>query len=89
MPHQNYPNPFNPMTTLQYDIPENVFVKFKVYDILGNSVKTLVNKTMTSGFKSIRWDATDNLDQSVSTGVYLYTIEAGEYRQTKKMILLK
>ena len=77
------------MTTLRYDIPENVFVKFKVYDILGNSVKTLVNKIMTSSSKSIRWDATDNLDQSVSTGVYLYTIEAGEYRQTKKMILLK
>ena len=89
MLHQNYPNPFNPMTTLRYDIPEDVFVKFKVYDMLGNSVKTLVNKTMTSGFNSIRWDATDNLVQPVSIGVYLYTIEAGEYRQTKKMILLK
>ena len=56
---------------------------------MGHAVKTLVNKTMTSGFKSIRWDATNNLGQPVSAGVYLYTIEAGEFRQTKKMILLK
>jgi len=89
MLHQNYPNPFNPMTTLRYDIPEDAFVKFKVFDMSGNAVKTLVNKTMISGFKSIRWDATNNLGQPVSAGVYLYTIEAGEFRQTKKMILLK
>ena len=89
MLHQNYPNPFNPMTTLRYDIPEDAFVKFRVFDMSGNAVKTLVNKTMTSGFKSIRWDATNNLGQPVSAGVYLYTIEAGEFRQTKKMILLK
>ena len=89
MLHQNYPNPFNPMTTLQYDIPEDAFVKFRVFDMSGNAVKTLVNKTMTSGFKSIRWDATNNLGQPVSAGVYLYTIEAGEFRQTKKVILLK
>ena len=89
MLHQNYPNPFNPMTTLRYDIPEDAFVKFRVFDMSGNAVKTLINKTMISGFKSIRWDATNNLGQPVSAGVYLYTIEAGEFRQTKKMILLK
>ena len=89
MLHQNYPNPFNPMTTLRYDIPEDAFVKFRVFDMSGNVVKVLVNKTMTSGFKSTQWDATNNQGQPVSAGVYLYTIEAGKFRQTKKMILLK
>ena len=89
MLHQNYPNPFNPMTTLRYDIPEDAFVKFRVFDMSGNAVKTLVNKTMTSGFKSIRWDATNNLGQPVSAGVYIYRIEAGQFMQAKKMILLK
>ena len=89
MLHQNFPNPFNPITTLRYDLPEDAFVKIRVFDMSGNLVKTLVNKTMTSGFQSIRWDANNNLGQPVSAGVYLYSIEAGEFRETKKMILLK
>ena len=87
--YQNYPNPFNPVTTLRYDLPENGFVNITVYDMLGNMVNNLVSKIENSGSKSIQWNATNNQGQPVSAGVYLYSIEAGDFRQTKKMILLK
>ncbi len=87
--HQNYPNPFNPITTLEYELPLNAFVKITIYDMLGNVVNHLVNEAQTSGYKSVIWNATNNLGQSVSAGIYLYNVEAGDFRQTKKMILLK
>ena len=87
--HQNYPNPFNPTTTLRYDIPEDSFVRVTVYDMLGNVVNNLVNDNQNSGYRSVQWNATNNQGQPVSAGVYLYSIEAGKFRQTKKMILLK
>ena len=89
MLHQNYPNPFNPITTLRYDLPENSFVKVSVYDMFGNQVRILVNEAKSAGFRSVQWNATNNQGQPVSAGVYLYSIEAGKFRQTKKMILLK
>ena len=85
----NYPNPFNLNTTLKYDLPNDEFVTIKVYDILGNFVCSLINKDQNSGNQSLQWDATNNKGQSVSAGVYIYSIEAGNFRQTKKMILLK
>ena len=87
--HQNYPNPFNPVTTLRYDLPENSLVNIIIYDLLGRQVKTLVNQTQNAGFKSIIWNATNNYGKPVSAGVYLYQIQAGEFVQTKKMVLLK
>tara|TARA_Y100000768_G_scaffold351304_1_gene302127 strand:+ start:1479 stop:1652 length:174 start_codon:yes stop_codon:yes gene_type:complete len=57
--------------------------------MLGRMVKTLVNGSQTAGFKSIQWNATNNRNEPVSAGLYLYTIQVGEYRQTKKMVLLK
>ena len=87
--NQNYPNPFNPVTTLGYNLPENELVNITVYDMLGNIINQLVNEVQNSGYNVIQWDATDNQGQPVSAGVYLYAIEAGEFRQTKKMILLK
>ena len=87
--HQNYPNPFNPVTTLRYDLPENGLVNITIYDMLGNEINKLVNEVQNSGYKSIHWNATNNQGQTVSAGVYLYTIEAGDFMQTKKMILLK
>ena len=57
--------------------------------MLGNVINQLVNEVQNSGYKSIRWNATNNQGQPVSAGVYLYSIEAGDFRQTKKMILLK
>jgi len=87
--HQNYPNPFNPITTLRYDLPEQSMVNIIIYDLLGREVRTLVNTTQDAGFKSVIWDATNDYGKPVSAGVYLYQIQAGDFVQTKKMVLLK
>ena len=86
---QNYPNPFNPGTSFRYDLPEDGLVNITIYDMMGRMVKTLVNSSQTAGYKSIRWNATNDKNEPVSAGLYLYTIQAGEFRQTKKMVLLK
>jgi hypothetical protein len=87
--HPNYPNPFNPITTLRYDLPENSLVNIIIYDMLGREVKTLVNTTQDAGFKSVVWNATNDHGKPVRAGVYLYQIQAGDFVQTKKMVLLK
>ena len=87
--HQNYPNPFNPITTLRYDLTEVNLVTLTVYDMLGRMVVQLVNTAQEAGFKSVQWNATDSMGRPVSAGVYLYKIQAGEFVETKKMILLK
>ena len=86
---QNYPNPFNPITTLRYDLPENSLVSITIYDIMGREVRTLVNQTQDAGFKSVIWNATNDYGKPVSAGVYLYQIQAGDFVQTNKMVLLK
>jgi len=87
--HQNYPNPFNPITSLRYDLPEQAKVTLTVYDLIGKEVTQLVNTTQEAGDKSVQWDATDMHGKPVSAGVYLYQIRAGEFVQTRKMLLLK
>tara|TARA_Y100001970_G_scaffold70320_1_gene89553 strand:- start:4752 stop:7523 length:2772 start_codon:yes stop_codon:yes gene_type:complete len=87
--HQNYPNPFNPTTTLKYDLPEDAMVNIIIYDMMGRAVKTMVNNQQNAGFKSVHWNATNDNGFPVSAGLYLYSIQAGEFRQTKKMVLLK
>ena len=85
----NYPNPFNPVTTLRYDLLEDALVNITIYDMMGRVVKTLIDDQQTAGYRSTQWDATNDAGQPVSAGLYLYTIQAGEFRQTKKMVLLK
>ena len=87
--HQNFPNPFNPITTLSYDLPKDSDVRLAIFDMLGNEVATLVSTSQQAGFKSVQWDATDSMGRPVSAGVYLYQIEAGDFVQTRKMVLLK
>ena len=87
--HQNYPNPFNPVTTLRYDLPEDATVNITIYDMMGRQVKTLINGSQTAGYRSTQWNATNDAGSPVSAGIYLYMIQSGEFRQTKKMILLK
>ena len=87
--HQNYPNPFNPVTTLRYDLPEDAMANITIYDMMGRQVSTLVNRKQTAGYKSVQWNATNSAGSPVSAGIYLYMIQAGEFRQTKKMVLLK
>ena len=84
-----YPNPFNPVTSLRYDLQKNGLVNITIYDMMGRIVKTLVNGSQTAGFNSIKWNATNDRNEPVSAGLYLYTIQTGEFRQTKKMVLLK
>jgi dienelactone hydrolase len=86
---QNYPNPFNPITTIHYDLPEDALVTINIYDLMGRSIKSLVNGNQSAGYRSIQWDATNNLGEPVSAGMYIYMIQAGEFKQTKKMVLLK
>ena len=88
---QNYPNPFNPTTTIGFGLPASpnpseggALVTLKVYDILGNEVKTLVNKEMEAGYHSIDFNASD-----LPSSVYFYRIQSGNFIDTKKMILLK
>jgi hypothetical protein len=87
--HQNYPNPFNPVTTLRYDLPEQGHVRITIYDMLGRDVKTLINEYQDPGYRSIIWDATNDYGKPVSAGMYLYQIQAGEYMEVRKMVLVK
>ena len=87
--HQNYPNPFNPITTLRYNVPEKILVSISIFDISGNLIKMLVNEVKSAGFYSARWDAINDKGQPISAGVYFYKIQAGNFGDTKKMILLK
>ena len=87
--HQNYPNPFNPTTQIQYDLPEEQFVSIAIYDVMGRNIRTLMNTNQIAGYHSVRWDAKNDFGEGVAAGMYIYTIQAGEFRATKKMVLLK
>jgi hypothetical protein len=81
---QNYPNPFNPSTSIQYAVSSRQFVTLKVYDVLGNEIATLVNEEKPAGEYEVEFDAID-----LPSGIYFYQLKAGNYIETKKMILLK
>ena len=85
---QNYPNPFNPVTRIVYNLPVSSNVKIKVFDILGNEVVTLENEYKSAGRYEINFDP-GSMNKNISSGVYFYKLEAGEYSSTKKMIYLK
>jgi polyhydroxybutyrate depolymerase len=86
---QNYPNPFNPTTTITYELSKTTYVVLKIYDILGNEVRTLLNKQELSGYHSAVWDGKNDFGNKVSSGLFLYRLQAGDFVQTKKMMLLK
>jgi subtilisin family serine protease/tetratricopeptide (TPR) repeat protein len=81
---ENYPNPFNPTTNIKYQLPKNGFVTLKVYDILGREVATLVNENQQAGSYSVLFDAS-----KLASGIYIYTIHANDFVQSKKMNLVK
>ena len=87
--YQNYPNPFNIITRISYELPEQTHVTIMIYDILGRTVRQLINNMQEAGYKSVIWNAINNYGKPVSAGLYLYTIQAGDFHQNKKMILLK
>jgi len=86
---QNYPNPFNPVTTIQYALPKASDVKIEIYNILGQRVRMLVNEHQDPGYKMVHWDGKDDRGVEVSSGIYLYRIQAGDFEKCKKMTLLK
>jgi len=88
---QNYPNPFNPITTIEYSMRERGRVRVAVYDVAGRLVRVLVDQVQPASGTMYRaeWDGTNAAGQHVASGVYFYRMEAGEFRQTRKMVLLK
>ena len=87
--HENYPNPFNPSTTLRFDLPELSDVNVIIYNMLGQEVKTFNMQNISAGHHSIKWNATNDLGDPVSAGVYLYQLQTKDFVKTRKMILLK
>lgn len=86
---QNYPNPFNPETSIRYSIAKAADVKLTVYNMLGQKVATLVNEKQTAGKYVAAWNGQNDAGRLVSSGIYVYKLEAGDFLQTKKMLLLK
>lgn len=86
---QNYPNPFNPETVLEFHNPQSAFVSLKVYNLLGQEVRTLVSVVMPAGRHEVRWDGTSTGGVDVPSGTYIYRMVAGGFQQTRKMLLLR
>lgn len=86
---QNYPNPFNPSTSIQYAVSSTQFVLLKVYDVLGNEVAVLVNEEKSAGNYEVEFSALGGNSFTLPSGIYFYTLYAGSFVQTKKMILLR
>jgi hypothetical protein len=89
MLHQNCPNPFNPVTKIKYEIPKPVHVHFVLYDIMGREIVTLVDKVQEPGFYTVTWHGKDNADRPVSSGLYIYYLQAGSFNRTGKLLLMK
>ena len=86
---QNYPNPFNPTTQIRYGLKERDYVSINIYNLMGKHVRSYVNTIQDAGYNTIFWNATDASGQPVPAGMYIYSITAGDFRETRKMILLK
>ena len=82
--YQNFPNPFNPVTNIKFEIANYTFSKIIIYNILGKEIERLVNEKLKPGEYEVNWDATN-----YPSGIYFYTIEAGNYVNSKKMVLVK
>jgi len=87
--HQNYPNPFNPVTTIRYDVPEQSHVTMEIYNLLGQRVASLVNGIQEPGYHAVLWNGTNMNGSAMSSGMYFYHIQAGDFRAVKKLILVK
>ncbi len=86
---QNHPNPFNPETEIRFQLPEASHVVVRIFNTLGQEIRTLTDAQYVAGYHSVRWDGKDNHGNPVSSGVYLYQLRAGTFSQVKKMSLLR
>ena len=87
--HQNFPNPFNPYTSIRYDLPKNEEVQIEIFDMLGKKIRLLIYQKQIAGFHQVQWDGKDNLGRPVSSGMYVYMLKAGQFKKSKKMVILK
>ena len=87
--HQNFPNPFNPETEIRFALTKDSHVVINVYNTLGQQIGTLIDTQYAAGFHSVRWDGKDGNGRPVSSGVYLYQIQAGEFSRVRKMSLIR
>ncbi|MFH2056414.1 MAG: FlgD immunoglobulin-like domain containing protein [bacterium] len=86
---QNYPNPFNPTTTIDFAVPRSGDVRLEIFNVLGQSIRVLVDEYLSAGEKRVQWDGVDESGHPASSGVYLYRMTAEDFGQTRKMLLLK
>jgi len=86
---QNVPNPFNPETDIRFELPQASQVELKIYNMLGQAVRTLVNRPFGAGYHSIRWNGADDAGNQVASGVYIYRMRAGEFTAIKRLVLTK
>ena len=86
---QNYPNPFNPSTQISFDVPNSEFVTLRVYNLLGQDVKTLINQSMAPGRYTVEWNGNDMLNNDVASGVYFYELRGESFISRKKMLLIR
>jgi hypothetical protein len=82
--HQNYPNPFNPITNIRFEISKDDFVTLKIFNVTGKEITVLVNEELKRGVFKITFNG-----KKLTSGIYFYRIESGDYKETKKMVLLK
>ena len=87
--HNNYPNPFNPVTNISFDIPEVAEVTLEIYNVMGQKVRTLAQGQHEPGRYKIQWNATNDYGQALSSGMYIYRIQAGDFVSVKKLVLMK
>ena len=86
---QNYPNPFNPRTTITFHLPKSVQTIISIYNMMGKKIRTLLDRKMTAGSHSIVWNGKDNQGHLVGSGVYLLHMKAGDYSDTKQLLLIQ
>tara|TARA_B100001250_G_C19703820_1_gene746017 strand:+ start:95 stop:1033 length:939 start_codon:yes stop_codon:yes gene_type:complete len=86
---QNYPNPFNPSTQISFDVPNSEFVTLRVYNLLGQDVKMLINQSMAPGRYTVEWNGNDMLNNDVASGVYFYELRGESFISRKKMLLIR
>lgn len=86
---ENYPNPFESVTTIPYDVSERRHVRVAVYDALGRPVRVLVDRTLEPGSYAVRWNGTSDSGEAMASGLYVYRLESGDFRATRRLVLLR
>jgi hypothetical protein len=86
---QNFPNPFNTETQIRFQIPKNTFVKIRIYNVLGQCIRTLSEKEYPAGVNNVKWDGKDDKGIIVGSGIYFIFLDAGTYKSVKRILLIK